>query len=235
MSNSSMVSCSATLPGVPKHTLKSAILSTIQVDPPPQSEPQPDPARRPWKAGRILVADDEHLAALSLEQSLHDLGYTTVGPAHDGEHAIELGYSTHPDLALLDVRMADDFDGVDAARFLFEELRIPTVIVSAYSDPRQVEESTIPGVFGYVLKPVAREQLRAAIEVAWARTRQCCAQEHEIQRLKGAIDDRNAVERAKRSLVERHEIDEGEAMRRLRKMAREARRSLAEIARTLLR
>ncbi len=230
MTASSTISESAVLPGIPRHTLRSAILATE--DPSPQTDLAHD---RPWKAGRILVADDEHLAALSLKQSLNDLGYTMIGPAHNGEHAVELGYAEHPDLALLDVRMADDFDGVDAARFLFEELRIPTVIVSAYSDPRQVEESTIPGVFGYVLKPVAREQLRAAIEVAWARMCQCHAQEKEIQRLKSTIEDRKTVERAKRALAEKHEIDEGEAMRRLRKMAREARRSLAEIARTLLR
>jgi AmiR/NasT family two-component response regulator len=233
MSASSKISGSATLGRAPRHTLRSAILSADDpiVQPGPQLEPQ---RARPSKAGRILVADDEHLAALSLEQSLRDLGYTSIGPAHNGEHAVELGYSEHPDLALLDVRMADDFDGVDAASFLYEELRIPTVIVSAYSDPRQLEEATIPGVFGYVLKPVAREQLRAAIEVAWARMRQCCEQESEIRRLQSTIEDRKTVERAKRVLIEKHEIDEGEAMRRLRKMAREARRSLAEIARTLL-
>jgi response regulator NasT len=186
------------------------------------------------KAGRILLADDEHLAALAVKQCLRELGYTTIGPAQDGEHAIELAYGAHPDLALLDVRMADEFDGIDAAGFLFEELRIPTVIISAYSDARQVAESTVPGVFGYVVKPVTCEQLRAAIEVAWARTRECRAQESEILRLRNALEDRKTIERAIRMLVEQLEIDDGEALRYMRNLAKDTRVSLVEVARLVV-
>jgi response regulator NasT len=188
----------------------------------------------PWKPGRILVADDEHLAALSVTQCLRDLGYATIGPARDGQHAIELAYSFKPDLALLDVRMADDFDGIDAARVLFDELRIPTVIVSAYSDARQVEEATIPGVFGYVVKPVTAEQLRPAIEVAWARMRQFVTQEIEVRWLRSSIDARKSIESAKWMLVERLEIDEGAALRHLRTLAKDSQRSLAEVAREIV-
>ncbi len=187
----------------------------------------------PWKPGRILVADDEHLSALSVTQCLRDLGYTTIGPARDGQHAIELAFSSQPDLALLDVRMADDYDGIDAARVLFDELRIPTVIVSAYSDARQVEESTIQGVFGYVVKPVTAEQLRPAIEVAWARMRHSLTQEIEVRWLRSSIEARKSIERAKWILVERLEIDEGAALRHLRKLAKDSQRSLAEVAREI--
>ena len=203
----------------------------------PELELSPSPERRRERAvnpGRILVADDEHLAALSVTESLRELGYTTVGPAHDGEHAIELGFSARPDLALLDVRMADELDGVDAARFLFAELAIPSVIVSAYSDARQVAEATVPGVFGYVVKPVTREQLRAAIGVAWARSNEQRTQSKELAKVQSDLADRMMIERAKRALVEELEIDEGAAMRQLRKLARDTRLSLAEIARSVL-
>jgi response regulator NasT len=188
----------------------------------------------PWKPGRILVADDEHLAALSVTQCLRDLGYTTIGPARDGQHAIELAFSDHPDLALLDVRMADAFDGIDAARVLFDELRIPTVIVSAYSDARQVEEATIQGVYGYVVKPVTAEQLRPAIEIAWARMRNALTQEIEVRWLRSSIEARKSIERAKWILVERLELDEGAALRHLRKLAKDSQRSLGEVAREIV-
>jgi response regulator NasT len=188
----------------------------------------------PWKPGRILVADDEHLAALSVTQCLRDLGYTTIGPARDGQHAIELAFRDHPDLALLDVRMADAFDGIDAARVLFDELRIPTVIVSAYSDARQVEEATIQGVYGYVVKPVTAEQLRPAIEIAWARMRNALTQEIEVRWLRSSIEARKSIERAKWMLVERLEVDEGAALRHLRKLAKDSQRSLGEVARDIV-
>jgi AmiR/NasT family two-component response regulator len=188
----------------------------------------------PWKPGRILVADDEHLAALSVTHCLRELGYTSIGPARDGEHAIELAFSSRPDLALLDVRMADDFDGIDAARVLFDELRIPTVIVSAYSDAKQVEEATIPGVFGYVVKPVTCEQLRPAIEIAWARMRHALEQEIEVRWLRSSIEARKTIERAKWQLVEQLEIDEGAALRHLRKLAKTTQRPVSEVAREIV-
>ncbi len=188
----------------------------------------------PWKPGQILVADDEHLSALSVTQCLRELGYTSIGPARDGEHAIELAFSSRPDLALLDVRMADDFDGIDAARVLFDELRIPTVIVSAYSDAKQVEEATIPGVFGYVVKPVTCEQLRPAIEIAWARMRHAVEQEIEVRWLRSSIEARKTIERAKWQLVERLEIDEGAALRHLRKLAKDTQRPMSDVAREIV-
>jgi response regulator NasT len=188
----------------------------------------------PWKPGRILVADDEHLSALSVTQCLRELGYTTIGPARDGEHAIELAFSSQPDLALLDVRMADDFDGIDAARVLFDELRIPTVIVSAYSDARQVDEATVQGVFGYVVKPVTCEQLRPAIEIAWARLRHSLEQEIEVRWLRSSIEARKTIEHAKWQLVEKLEIDEGAALRHLRKLAKDTQRSIADVAREIV-
>lgn len=200
-------------------------------------EPAPKSALQkalPWKPGRILVADDEHLSALSVVQCLRELGYTTVGPARDGEHAIELALTSQPDLALLDVRMADNFDGIDAARVLFDELRIPTVIVSAYSDARQVAEATIPGVFGYIVKPVTSEQLRPAIEIAWARMRQSLTQEIEVRWLRSSIEARKTIDRAKWALVEQLELDEGAALRHLRQLAKATQRSLADVAREIL-
>ena len=215
----------------PETTESSAALRRAEIDAEPKVSIQ---KALPWKPGRILVADDEHLAALSVTQCLRELGYTSIGPARDGEHAIELAFSSRPDLALLDVRMADDFDGIDAARVLFDELRIPTVIVSAYSDAKQVDEATIPGVFGYVVKPVTCEQLRPAIEIAWARMRHSLEQEIEVRWLRSSIEARKTIERAKWQLVEQLEIDEGAALRHLRKLAKDTQRPMSDVAREIV-
>ena len=87
----------------------------------------------------LLIADDEHLVASGVAANLRDLGYNVVGPATDGSEAIELCRETQPDLALLDIRMPT-MDGITAARTIFEELGIPVVLFSAYSDKEYVEE-----------------------------------------------------------------------------------------------
>jgi DNA-binding NarL/FixJ family response regulator len=118
---------------------------------------------------RLLVADDEHLVAMGMKNNLEELGYEVIGPAGDGQAAITLCETLKPDMALLDIQMPG-LNGLAAAEKIYQELHIPVVIFSAYSDQEYVDSSNDAGVFGYILKPVTRDQLRVGIEVAWADT-----------------------------------------------------------------
>src|SRR5262245_31238766 len=115
---------------------------------PSMTDPVPGPQlvrAMPEHPRKILVADDESLAAASVVLCLRQLGYVPVGPARDGEHAIELAFSTLPDLALLDARMSTETDGIDAARAMFNELLLPVVIVSEYAGREQVGSAAEAG------------------------------------------------------------------------------------------
>src|SRR5262245_20695019 len=90
----------------------------------------------PDRPGRVLVAEDEHLVATDLTLMLTDLGYAVV-LATDGDEALRIAESAAPDIALLDIRMPNR-DGLSAGRELFERMRIPVVILSAYSDESEV-------------------------------------------------------------------------------------------------
>jgi response regulator NasT len=192
------------------------------------TKPPPPPHPR-----RILVADDEHLVATSLSISLGQLGYVTVGPASDGERAVQLARVGLPDMALLDIRMPRR-DGVSAAAELFTELAIPVIIVSAYSDAGQVAGAADAGVFGYLVKPTTTEQLRAAIEIAWGRFCHLLTTQRENSDLRRKLEERKVIERAKWALVESMSITEPEAMDKLRQRARDSRRPMVEVALELL-
>lgn len=181
----------------------------------------------------VLVADDEHLVARGLATNLADLGYTVVGPASDGEEAIELCRSVRPDLAILDIRMPRR-DGLSAGEIIFAQLGVPVIIVSAYSDPEYLTGASRIGVFGYLLKPVSQDQLRTTIGVAWGRFVKHHSQDDEIINLRTRLEQRKTIEQAKWILVKRKNISEPEAMRLLQKQARNNRRHLAEVAQSLL-
>lgn len=196
---------------------------------------QADPRSRalPARPGRILVADDEHLIATDLAMTLAELGYFVIGPAIDGEAAVELARGGRPDLALLDIQMPR-CDGLMAARMIFEELNVPVVILSAYSDEEYVESAKSAGVFGYLVKPASSNQLRAAIDVAWGRFIRSREDEDEIAGLEQKLEDRRVIERAKWILVARKQVTEEEAMRMLQRQARQSRRKIVEVAQQLL-
>ena len=187
----------------------------------------------PTRPSRILIADDEHLVAAGLVTHLEELGYQVVGPATDGDIAIEICREQRPDLALLDLRMPRT-DGLAAADVIFKQMAIPVVILSAYSDPEFVQDANRAGVFGYLLKPVTLDQLRVGISVAWARFLDYVEQHGEIRTLKERLEARKIIEQAKWIIVKRKDIPEPEAMKLLQKQARNNRRTLVDVARAIL-
>lgn len=192
------------------------------------------PSRKiPRHPSKLLVADDETLVASGVAVNLRELGYEVVGPASDGDEAIELCRVKQPDMALLDIRMPKK-DGLVAADIIFRNMNIPVMIFSAYSDPEYVTSGTRVGVFGYLLKPVTPDQMRVGISVAWGRFLDYMHRNSEIVTLKERLEHRKIIEQAKWIIVKRKGIDEPEAMKLLQKQARSNRRTLVDVARSVL-
>lgn len=199
---------------------------------------QPAPAAGAPKGGaRILVADDEHLIAMGTANALKALGHEVIGVANDGEAAVSMARDLKPELAVLDIRMPK-LTGIEAARTIYEELRIPALIISAYSDQEYLLRiqafGTSSGVYGYLLKPVGHDELRVAIEVARHRSDVDDLRSGRIDQLEKNLSNRRMVEQAKWKLVERLQITEAVAHERLQRVARNRRRPLAEVAQGVL-
>lgn len=182
---------------------------------------------------RIVIADDEGVIRLGLRAILEEQGYQVVGEAADGRRALDLTAKLHPDLIFLDIKMPG-VDGLQAARALLQDRAVPVIVLTAYADREFVERAREAGVLAYLVKPVREGDLRPAIEMAMGRFR-------EIQMLRGEIGDleetlrtRKLVERAKGILMRRDGVDEAQAFARLQKQARDARKTMKEIAETIL-
>ncbi|MDD3445135.1 MAG: response regulator [Zavarzinia sp.] len=117
-------------------------------------------------AQRILVVEDEAFIAFFLDAVLTDAGFEVIGPVDDAVSALRLAAEERPDLALMDIRLKGEPDGVWATRHLVEDLGVPVVVVSAnagqaLSDLRPLT----PHVLG---KPVASDELVATVRCALA-------------------------------------------------------------------
>ena len=182
---------------------------------------------------RILVAEDELLLARSLKSDLEEMGYKVVGPASNGQTAIDLARAEKPDMALMDIRMPE-VDGLAAADVLLHELDIPVVILSAYSDPPYLSAGAEMNVYGYLLKPVSMDELRVSLTVAWSRYLEQRKLTGEVEELKIKLEQRKTVERAKGLLMKHEGMDEEQAMRSLQKHARDARLPMIDLARQVI-
>jgi len=185
----------------------------------------------------VLIADDEHLVATGIAAHVRDLGHKVVGIAADGEAAVALAREQSPNLALLDIRMPKA-SGVEAAMVLYQELGIPSVIISAYSDEEHVSRiqgyGAGCGVYGYLLKPVSRDELRVTIGLAQQRASVDNFHSTRINQLEQNLTNRRVVEQAKWILVEKKGMSEPQAHERMQKVARDRRRPLIEIAQAVI-
>jgi len=179
---------------------------------------------------RVLIAEDDPVVGLGLVERVRSLGHEPIGPAADGEQAIEMARESLPDLYLFDVEMPA-VDGLEAAtRLAAEGLRRPVVIVTGVDDPGLIERSIASGVSAFLTKPIDSRELEAAMALAAARHDEFQALEAEVDRAQQALEDRKLVERAKGLLMSALDLSEQDAFRRLQLTARERNLRLADVA-----
>ncbi len=111
---------------------------------------------------RVLVVDDEAPARARLRQIVEDLdGYECVGEAASGDEALAMVPDARPDIVLLDIRMPG-LDGIQTAHHLNRFDAPPAVVFTTAYDEYAIDAFEARAV-GYVLKPVRRARLEAAL------------------------------------------------------------------------
>ena len=181
---------------------------------------------------RVVVAEDESLIRMDIVETLRDQGFDVVGEAGDGNAAIQLATELKPDLMVMDIKMPD-LDGLSAAEKI-SELRIPVVLLTAFSQQELVARAAEVGAMAFLVKPFTPNDLIPAIEIALSRHAQLLALESEVLDLSERLETRKLVERAKGVLSEKMKLTEPEAFRWIQKASMDRRLSMAEVARTVL-
>ncbi len=182
---------------------------------------------------RILIADDDAIRLMSLRAQLEALGMEVVGEATTGRDVVALARHAEPDLAILDIKMPE-MDGIEAARAITAARPIPIILLTAYTDPALVERAAAAGVFAYLVKPVAEEDLLPAVLTARARFGEFQELRRELATLSEALEARKVIERAKGILMNRLRVSEAEAFRRMQVQSQRENKRLVEIARAVI-
>ena len=136
-----------------------------------QSAPAP-PAFRPALSASaransksILVVDDNLDAASMLSEALQRLGYL-IRTAHDGPSALATLETFVPDVAVLDIGLPvmDGYELVQQMRKRQGAASVRMIAVTGYGQPDDRARAAAAGFDAHLVKPVAIEQLVAAIE-----------------------------------------------------------------------
>ncbi len=182
----------------------------------------------------VVIADDEPIVRVYLEELLYNNGYNIVGSADDGYDAIELCKKTKPDFVILDVKMPI-INGVAAAKIISkEELAGFTLLLTAYRDKTIACQAAEAGVMGYIIKPVDEGVLIPAIEIAISKHNEIRKLNKECQKAKIALEERKYVDQAKNIIMQKYNLCEKEAYAYIRKTAMDKGCKIGEIAKFII-
>ncbi|HEY9667563.1 MAG TPA: ATP-binding protein [Coleofasciculaceae cyanobacterium] len=115
---------------------------------------------------RILIVEDESVAAWYLQEALENMGHNVVGSVVSGEEAIQVAGETQPTLILMDIRLQDEMDGIAAVEQIRLSFDIPVIYLTAHADDVTLSRAIATNPYGYLVKPFQEREVYTTIEIA---------------------------------------------------------------------
>jgi len=196
---------------------------------------------------RVAFADDD---AHNRDRFIHMfrmMGIETVVAAENGSQLLDRCLQQKPDIVITKTTMPD-MDGVEAARRIYEKWPVAIIFMANSNDASGHEGNTAlwdqarceHGLVFFTDVPSSLE-LQIAISASLAtfdklrqleeKTRKL---ELQLQEVQTSLDNRKKIERAKGIIMKWAGIDEPQAYRRLRKLARDKNLKLVDVAATIV-
>jgi len=116
----------------------------------------------------VLVVDDEPQIVRALVTNLKVRGYD-VESASNGEEAVALASTCHPDLIILDLGLPG-ISGIDVIEAVRGWSTVPILVLSVRDAERSKVEALDAGADDYVTKPFGIEELLARVRAATRRS-----------------------------------------------------------------
>jgi len=142
---------------------------------------------------RIMIVEDEWIAAEDTRNRLQDLGYSVSSLASTGKEAIQRAEEDKPDLVVTDIVLEGEMDGIEVAKQIYARFGIPFIYLTAYADDKILERIKITEPFGYIVKPFTDEDLTIAIELALYKHKAEGKRRKQIQDLSNALAKSRAL------------------------------------------
>lgn len=103
---------------------------------------------------KILIVEDEYIFALDTKQTLLMLGYEVTAIKSSFGGAVVDVEQNKPDLVLMDVQIKGMKDGIETARYLKEKYNVPSLFLTAFTDPETLARISCASPIGVLSKPL---------------------------------------------------------------------------------
>ncbi|MGA9114806.1 MAG: response regulator transcription factor [Candidatus Dormiibacterota bacterium] len=116
----------------------------------------------------VLIVDDQPDIVRLVRDYLERAGFRVL-TASDGEQALQVARSSHPDLVILDLTLPR-LDGLDVARALRRDGDVPIIMLTARTEESDRVAGLELGADDYVTKPFSAREMVARVRAVLRRT-----------------------------------------------------------------
>ena len=114
---------------------------------------------------KILVVEDEMLIGAKIALFLTELGYEVTGILPRAEEALLQMESETPDIALLDIQLKGNMDGISLAKILQKDYQVPVIFLTANTDDATFQLAKKAKPYAFLSKPFNKTDLQRALEL----------------------------------------------------------------------
>jgi two-component system, LytTR family, response regulator LytT len=115
---------------------------------------------------QILIVEDEFIIADYIQGCLVNLGYEVAGICCSYDEAVIALQNYRPDIAIIDITIKGEKNGIDIANHISQSLDIPFIFASSHGDKGTIDKAKQTSPAAYLIKPFTEEDLYAVIETA---------------------------------------------------------------------
>ena len=115
---------------------------------------------------KVYVVEDMAISRIALIEKLQDANFEVVGSAATAETAWQEMQTLDVDLAILDINLAGENDGVWLAEKIRAHLNSAIVFLTAFGDITTVERVMAVNPNGFLMKPYNKPSLLTTVDIA---------------------------------------------------------------------
>lgn len=118
----------------------------------------------------ILIVEDDGIQQIIMERLANRLGLNVVATVSNGHEAVRIADSLKDlDLIMMDVRLGDDVDGIEAmSRIRQGSNPVKVIYITGNTEPETRNRAVETKYEAFLEKPVTEEQLKNAVTEAFA-------------------------------------------------------------------
>ena len=182
---------------------------------------------------RVVIAEQDDTFRKNLKEMLTQPGYLVVGDSGDGMSALKMVRAIQPELVLAEAGLPG-MTGLELAHIIEEGRLAAVVLMVDYAEKELVRNHHDRWTFPVLVKPFEEFQLLSVLEYSHMAYTKMVNLEHEVLRLRGDLETRKVVEKAKGILMRVHGLSEGAAFKKMQQQSMKKRTPMKKVAEAVI-